>query len=450
MSNNFVIELTPAEAAERAAWMLRGQYLGEGKVSVPGNNANEHTVNSVVSMLKATWQEIEDELSSEEPSEEVERNRDLYLSTLQEQIEGLVRRQAETSSRLEPSQDSVAVAISSRDPKTPQEEFERLLAEGFTALVGKNFSNVDFSNRSLLNLTFNHSDLSGANFDNCRLYGCSFEQANLRGASFKNAQMPGVDLSSTCLSKANFESANLCGTRIDWANLRDAMLCGANLSHANLESSNLKRADCSNADFSDANLSSTNLEFAKCIGSQFVRAKLTRAYLEGAKLAGAKFNDADLTDASLFWCKGFNPDLHENVQYGSTKMPDGKIRKSTETTVMPAGGLAQDIAAIELSERDLKQDIEPVVIPSVEIIESTKVDIPFGWRELAQVFVLTFATAGGICLGMGVAGCLLYAAVSGFQGSFSHRNDEQKPVKQLQSKPLRSHKVLSPKSKLSS
>jgi hypothetical protein len=45
MSGIVVIELTPPEAAEHAAWMLRGQVLAQGKISVPPENANEHTLN---------------------------------------------------------------------------------------------------------------------------------------------------------------------------------------------------------------------------------------------------------------------------------------------------------------------------------------------------------------------------------------------------------------------
>ena len=348
-----IVRFDSPEAAERAAWMLMGNYLNENRVAVPEHNSDRYTLDSVAAMVCSSWNcsdldseadDYMDESGGDPSVDEIEdSNTDIVCEVhqLSTSVRSLSVQVAVLASRLEPRPQVSAMVPSSVGQRSPLQEFDRLIAAGFTTLLGKNFSNVDFSGRSLTNLNFNNSDLSGANFDNCRLYGCSFEQANLRGASFANAQMPGVSFSSACLSNANFQEANLCNAQLDWTNLRDAMLCDADLSHANLESSNLSRADLSDADVSNANLSSSKLEFAKCIGTQFVRAKLKSAYVEGAELAGASFAEADLTEASFWWCKGFNPDLHENVIYCSTKMPGGKVKSNSEIVELPRENLVQ-------------------------------------------------------------------------------------------------------------
>jgi uncharacterized protein YjbI with pentapeptide repeats len=317
VSDDVVIELTPPETAERAAWMLKGEYLGEGKVSVPQENANELTVNSVASILTATWQEVEDEQSSDR-SEESERNRDLSLSMLQERVEALLDRQAESNRSLEESQRFVAQHLDERS--STQQHFDKLVERGSIFVQRENFAGIDASNRTFKNCNFNQSDLRDANFENTRLSGCTFEEANLAGANFKNAQMPGAILSSAVLSEANFEGANLCAAQLDWTNLRDAILCQANLQKASLESSNLFKADCSETDFTEANLSGAKLQQATCIASWFTRANLTHANLSFANLTVARFKKAQLGYANLEGSKGFNHKDHKDAFYQLTKI----------------------------------------------------------------------------------------------------------------------------------
>jgi uncharacterized protein YjbI with pentapeptide repeats len=317
VSDDVVIELTPPETAERAAWMLKGEHLGEGKVSVPQENANELTVNSVASILHATWQEVEDEQSSES-SEESERNRDVYLSMLQERVEALMDRQAASNRSLEESQRFVTQHLDERS--TTQQHFDKLIKRGSIFLQRENFAGIDASNRTFKNCNFNQSDLRDANFENARLSGCTFEEANLAGANFKNAQMPGAILSSAVLSEANLEDANLCAAQLDWTNLRNAILCNANLQKASLESSNLSKADCSGANFTDANLSGSKLQHAICIASRFTRANLTNANLEFANLLVAKFSKAQLGFATLQASEGFNYKDHKDAFYQLTKI----------------------------------------------------------------------------------------------------------------------------------
>ena len=317
MSGTTVIELIPPEAAEQAAWMLRGHVLGQGKISIPLENANEHTLNSVISMLDATWQQVEEEHSLPERSDEIERNLNLCLDTLQDRIEALMARQAESSRRQEVSQHLVVERF---DEPSAQQRFEALVERNITGLNREDFAEIDASNRTLRNYNFNQSDLRNANFENARLSNCTFEEANLAGANFKNAQMPGTLLSSAVLTEANFEGANLCGAQMDWANLRSAIFCNTNLQNASFESSNLSKADCSEADFTDANLSGAKLKQAICIASRFNRANLTNANLEFANLMSATFSKAQLGFATLEGSKGFNHRDHRDADYQKTKV----------------------------------------------------------------------------------------------------------------------------------
>jgi uncharacterized protein YjbI with pentapeptide repeats len=317
MSRDVVIKLTPAEAAERAAWMLKGEHLGDGRVSVPENNANEHTVDSVALMLNATWQEIEEEQSVDDNSEEESRH-DANINTLQERVEALLIRLAVSNHRLEEAQ---RITQPIDEPTPAQKRFDDLVRSNITYFSNKDFAGINASNRTFKDCSFSHCDLRNANFEGARLSGCTFWEANLSGANFKNAQMPGTVLSSAVLSKVSFDGANLCVAQLDWTNLREAILCNTNLQKASLEHSNLSKADCSGADFTDANLSGAKLKRAVCIASRFTRADLTNADLGFANLAVAKFGRAQLGFANLQGSQGFERKDHKGAFYQLTKMP---------------------------------------------------------------------------------------------------------------------------------
>jgi uncharacterized protein YjbI with pentapeptide repeats len=337
MNCDVVIELTPAETAERAAWMLNGEHLGKGKVSVPANNANEHTVNSVASMLNATWQKRESD------SEEESRH-DAHLNTLQERVEALMVRQAVSNYRLEESQHVMAQPLD--EPTPAQKRFDDLVQSNATYFSNKDFAGINASYQTFKDCHFNYCDLRNANFEGARLSGCTFEEANLSGANFKNAQMPGTVLSSAVLSEVNFDGANLCAAQMGWTNLRDAILCNANLQKSIIEYSNLSRADCSSADFTDANLSNTKLKRTICIASRFTRADLTNSDLGFANLAVAKFGEARLGFANLQGSQGFERKDHKGVFYQLTKMPGFKTYSSRKSLIETLSHMTELIANI--------------------------------------------------------------------------------------------------------
>jgi uncharacterized protein YjbI with pentapeptide repeats len=352
------IVLDTPEAAERAAWMLRGDCIKENQVEVPENNTNSEAIDAVAEMVGSSWHwadesEEDDFFEHDEPSPpEVEEPvnhleprvalLDRKISTLEQQINRIAIRSfaqfevlklshamvsKPTEVKVTEPKPSASNSIETKPSETNQERFERLYLQGCSySLAAEDFSGIDLSNRSLINLNFNHSNLSGVNFDNTRMSGCSFVQANLKRASFKNAQMPGVRLSSACLYGANFESANLCAAQIDWANLQDAILCNADLSNANLESSDLLRVDCSDADLSDANLEGTRFYHTTCIGANFQAANLTRADFNFANLSGALFDNAVMDFISLRGAKGFKPERHKHIRYYHSEMPDCETR----------------------------------------------------------------------------------------------------------------------------
>jgi uncharacterized protein YjbI with pentapeptide repeats len=351
------IVLDTPEAAERAAWMLRGDCIKENQVEVPENNTNSETIDAVAMLVGSSWHwadesEEDDFFEHDEPSppeveEPVDRLEprvallDRKISTLEQEINRIaIRSLAQfevlklshatiahkpTEAKVTEPKPSVSNSIETKPHETNQERFERFYSRGYS-LSGENFSGIDLSNRTLTKIDFNFSDLSGANFDNTRLVGCSFVQANLRKASFKNAQMPGVNLYGSCLYRANLESANLCAAQIDWVNLQDAILCNANLSNANLQSTNLLRVDCSDADLSDANLEGTRFYQTTCIGANFHAANLTRSDFKFANLSGALFDRAVMDFVSLQGAEGFKPERHKHIRYYHSEMPDCETR----------------------------------------------------------------------------------------------------------------------------
>jgi uncharacterized protein YjbI with pentapeptide repeats len=349
------IVLDTPEAAERAAWMLRGKYVNEMQIEVPENNTNSETIDAVALMVGSSWRWADESADNddffghnepstpeaeEEPTEPRVSHLDRRISTLEHEMNRIaIRSLAQfevvklshamiakpTEAKATESRSSISTAVEPNPPETNQQRFERLHSRGYS-LSGENFSGIDLSNRTLTKIDFNFSDLSGSNFDNTRLVGCSFVQANLRKASFKNAQMPGANLYGSCLYRANFESANLCAAQIDWVNLQDAILCNANLSNANLQSTNLLRVDCSDADLSDANLEGTRFYRTTCIGANFHAANLTRANFNFANLSGALFSHAVMDFVSLRGSEGFKPERHKHIRYYHSEMPDCETR----------------------------------------------------------------------------------------------------------------------------
>ena len=313
MSESIFIEITPAEMAERAAWMLRGEPVGNGKISVPPESADEQTVNAVASMLNATWQQVDDEHSELERSTDV----DAYLTAMLDRTAVLMDRQNLLGRRLEDSHHHQV--IKHQDKRSPaQQRFDRAVENDRKFLQDEDLAGIDVSNQTLQDCRFDRCDLRNANFENARLSNCTFEEANLTGANFKNAQMPGTVLSSAVLCETNFDRANLCSAQLDWTNLRKALLCNANLQNASLESANLSHADCSGTDFTEANLTGAKLKQAICIASRFTRADLTHADLTFSNLEVARFTGARLGFASLICSKGFDRKKQQAVFYERT------------------------------------------------------------------------------------------------------------------------------------
>ena len=328
MSDNVVIAISPAEVAERAAWMLKGELLEDGKISVPQANANTLTVSTVASILNAHWQEVEDEHAEPERASDV----DAYLTEMLGRTAILMDRQVQLSRRLQDSSHhSVIEDLGEHSPA--QQRFERAIENDRKCLQAEDFAGIDASNLTLKGVHFDHCDLRNANFENARLSNCTFAEANLVGANFKNAQMPGTVLSSAVLRETNFDGANLCSAQLDWTNLRKALLCNANLQNALLESANLSQADCSGTDFTEANLPGAKLQNAICIASRFTRANLTNADLSHANLEVSQFAGARLGFANLICSEGFDRKKHKGVLYERTRLTSCKT-VSTKKSIL--------------------------------------------------------------------------------------------------------------------
>jgi uncharacterized protein YjbI with pentapeptide repeats len=311
-----IIEFGSAEAAQEAASILQGRYLGERRIFVPDRNINPDTLDCVAGSLGSTWQSVDNALevdSAENRDEEAvgALNRlaliETMLASISEQLQEQLNQRSSDSSL------HVHLPYNHEPPETPQELVERKLESGFHSFTNETLTAIDLSNRTLKDISFDRSDLRNANFENSRLINCSFTQSNLMGANFKNVQAPGIEMSSACLSQMNFEGANLCAAQFDWVNLRDAILCNANFTSAILEGSNLSDSDCSDANFTGAKLHNT-----RCISSCFLRANLTHTTYEFAKLTAANFDEAKMDFASFAYSNGFDPKRYKKVRYYGT------------------------------------------------------------------------------------------------------------------------------------
>jgi uncharacterized protein YjbI with pentapeptide repeats len=179
------------------------------------------------------------------------------------------------------------------------------------ALVGFDFSRVDFagSNLSRANLTgatLTEADLIGAVLVGAVLKDAGLSAASLYGADLSGANIRGADLSRADLITAKLVGADLSETSLFWADLSEANLSGANLSGANLSGANLSGAVLSGANLSEANLSG--------------------AVLSGVDLSSANLLGVRLCDAYCFgtiWPAGFDLDQHNVRQAEQAEQRSG-------------------------------------------------------------------------------------------------------------------------------
>lgn len=124
----------------------------------------------------------------------------------------------------------------------------------------RDISNVDFTDRNLVNVFLDSANAQGSNFTGANLGG-SF----LMDADFTNANLSGANLSGSSLRNAILVNANLTG-----ADLQGTTLTGANLHGANLTGANLNRADLTDADLSWSYLAGARLDNAIINNANFI------------------------------------------------------------------------------------------------------------------------------------------------------------------------------------
>lgn len=126
----------------------------------------------------------------------------------------------------------------------------------------RDISNVDFTDRNLVNVFLESANAQGSNFTGANLGG-SF----LMDADFTNANLSGANLSGSSLRNAILVNANLTGANLDRANLTNAILHAANLTGANLNGADLTDADLSWSYLAGARLDNAITNNANFIGT---------------------------------------------------------------------------------------------------------------------------------------------------------------------------------------
>ena len=180
--------------------------------------------------------------------------------------DGVIRRVAELSKKLEPYRSLEGDSLSGRK-RSPE--------------------------RAQLLLSLTLMDIDSVSFAQIKELG-SFAGADLRKADLRGADLSGVDLKEADLADANLRGADLVA-----ANLLQANLWGANLDTADLRKAHLRRADMqwakvNGSDLREANLNGADLSNAKLRGADFRGAFFRWAKAEGGMFKGANFQESDL------------------------------------------------------------------------------------------------------------------------------------------------------------
>jgi len=174
-----------------------------------------------------------------------------------------------------------------------------LAGRGSTGMVAARFliaRDMACEGRTLHDINFTGSDLSGSRFAGSDLRRASFYGANLSQCDFRKARLERADLRGCTLAGANFDGAVL-----DEADMRAAMLLQADEVHGLREvaGSRLNRSSLDDGsfavDFTNCSLRGARMKNANLKNANFSGANLDGADLAGARLGGAKFDGAILT-----------------------------------------------------------------------------------------------------------------------------------------------------------
>lgn len=169
---------------------------------------------------------------------------------------------------------------------------ERTLFNNLIAFVSR-FHPINVEHASILPISLNGFDLTGAWLVNAEL-----KEAHLSGANLSRANLSDTNLTDANLSGAYLVKACLSRADLIWVNLSQAKLHQADLTNANLCESIIESTDFSYAYMRNVNISSVTTSD---------RADFTGAILDGAKLynnefTNSSFNDAEMPEAQLSGC----------------------------------------------------------------------------------------------------------------------------------------------------
>lgn len=135
---------------------------------------------------------------------------------------------------------------------------------------------LDLSGRTIGEIRFVRSTLSGSRFD----------QASCKRSRFEDCQMDGCQFISTRLSGSIFNNCVLAGGNFSMARATDSRFLSVDLSNAEFVDAVLIRVEFSGLDLS-------------LIGADFTRAVLKGAVFSECDLSDAWFQDADLSNADM-------------------------------------------------------------------------------------------------------------------------------------------------------
>lgn len=188
---------------------------------------------------------------------------------------------------------------------------------------GRNYSNQNLSNYnfhaepagSLVNATFENSDLTGANFSGQDLTGANFNNANLGPSSFGTTQFTQTKLHKTTFVGAIINATDFTFSDIQCADFSHTSLlqanfgpyqnitagdgCRTNFSYATMDVNAINSSNWGKTDFTYTNFQNVTPSNFSLSGKDISNAILVGARFDGINISSANLTAVDFSHASL-------------------------------------------------------------------------------------------------------------------------------------------------------
>ena len=161
--------------------------------------------------------------------------------------------------------------------------------DGNTDFRGKNFANVDFSNKNLENAVFYYANLQNVDFSG----------ANLENVEFRFSNLQNVDFSDANLKNAKFARGEINGINFSNADLENTHMAMIQMKHGDLSNTNLENAEIKGSKIFNFITRQTNFKSTLFMESMIVKLDFRVVDLTNAKFVKMEFIDSNFKDMDL-------------------------------------------------------------------------------------------------------------------------------------------------------